>query len=325
MTEKPFGVESLRLDAPVEINAIGAFMRQALTKDFRRRGIVVGISGGIDSAVTAALAVQCLGKDRVYCLLMPERESSPDTLTLSQQMVDHLGVRFAHEDITKTLEAVGFYSRYQEAVRRVVPEYGPGWGSKLVATESTERGGFTFFSLVVADPKGVSRNVRLPIEVYLEIVATTNFKQRCRKLLEYYYADRWNFAVAGTPNLLEYDQGFFVKNGDGAADIKPIAHLYKTQVYQLAEFLSVPKLIRDRPPTTDTFSLAQGQDEFYFALPYQKMDLCLWAHDHGVTAKDCAPRVGLTPEQVERVYKDIVSKRRFAEYLHASPELPKPI
>ena len=252
-------------------------------------------------------------------ILLWARESSPDTLTLSRQMVDHLGVRFAHEDITGSLEAVGFYSRYQDAVRRVVPEYGPGWGSKLVATESMERGGFILFSLVVADPQGVSRTVRLPIEVYLEIVATTNFKQRLRKLLEYCYADGWNFAVAGTPNLLEYDQGFFVKNGDGAADLKPIAHLYKTQVYQLAEHLGVPQAIRSRPPTTDTFSLAQGQDEFYFALPYQKMDLCLYGLNHQVEATAVGRAAGLTEDQVRKVWANLQQKRSTVHYQHAPP------
>jgi NAD+ synthase len=156
---------------------------------------------------------------------------------------------------------------------------------------------------------------------YLQMVAATNFKQRTRKMMEYYHADRLHYAVAGTPNLLEYDQGFFVKQGDGAADFKPIAHLYKTQVYALAEHLGVPEEIRRRPPTTDTFSLAQSQEEFYFALPYAEMDLCLWAHDHGTPAAEVATALGLTPPQVVRVFKDIEAKRRVSRYLHQAPLL----
>ena len=132
----------------------------------------------------------------------------------------------------------------------------------------------------------------MPPAAYLQIVAATNFKQRVRKMMEYYHADRLNYAVAGTPNRLEYDQGFFVKLGDGAADVKPIAHLYKTQVYALAEYLGVPEEIRRRPPTTDTFSLPQTQEEFYFALPYAKMDLCLYGHNHGVPAAEVAAAAG---------------------------------
>jgi NAD+ synthase len=161
----------------------------------------------------------------------------------------------------------------------------------------------------------------MPAAAYLQMVAATNFKQRVRKMMEYYHADRLNYAVAGTPNRLEYDQGFFVKLGDGSADIKPIAHLYKSQVYALAEHVGVPAEIRRRPPTTDTFSLPQTQEEFYFALPYDKMDLCLYGHNHQVPAAEVAPAVGLTSEQVERVYRDIEQKRRTTRYLHARPQL----
>ncbi len=159
----------------------------------------------------------------------------------------------------------------------------------------------------------------MPPSAYLELVAATNFKQRVRKTMEYYHADRLQYAVAGTPNRLEYDQGFFVKQGDGAADLKPIAHLYKTQVYALAERLGVPEEIRSRPPTTDTYSMEQTQEEFFFALPYDRMDLCLYGRDHGISAAELAPAVDLTAEQVERVYRDIDAKRRATRYLHEPP------
>ena len=150
-------------------------------------------------------------------------------------------------------------------------------------------------------------------------MAATNYKQRARKMTEYYHADRLNYVVCGTPNRLEYDLGFFVKQGDGAADIKPIAHLYKTQVYQLAEHLGVPDEILRRPPTTDTFSMPQTQDEFYFALPYDRMDLCLFAYDRGLSSTEAAPAARLSPDQMDRVYRDITAKRRAAAYLHAPP------
>ena len=177
------------------------------------------------------------------------------------------------------------------------------------------------FQLTVQGPDGTTETSRMPLAAYLQLVAATNYKQRVRKMTEYYHADRLNYAVAGTPNRLEYDQGFFVKQGDGAADFKPIAHLYKTQVYALAHALGLPDEIRRRPPTTDTYSMAQTQEEFYFALPYDRMDLCLYAYNHGVAAADVAPVVGLQPAQVERVFKDIESKRRTTRYLHLPPVL----
>ena len=251
---------------------------------------------------------------------MPERHSSEDTLDLSRSVADHFGVQVIHEDITPILEALGFYQRYDAAISSVIPGYGTGWKSKIVTSSILEKG-FTFFSVVAQSPEGDIIKKRLDLKSYLAVVAATNFKQRTRKLLEYYHADRLNYAVAGTPNRLEYDQGFFVKNGDGAADFKPIAHLYKSQVYQLAAFLGVPKEIINRPPTTDTYSLPQDQNEFYFSLSYEKMDLCLYGKNNGISAETIGALTELAPEQVERVYKDIDQKRSTTKYLHLPPVL----
>jgi NAD+ synthase len=203
----------------------------------------------------------------------------------------------------------------------VCPEYGPGWKSKIVLPSVVDSDSFRLYSVVVEAPDGTQTRHRLTTEAYLGIVAATNFKQRVRKMLEYYHADRLNYVVSGTPNRLEYDQGFFVKLGDGAADVKPIAHLYKSQVYALAEHLGVPAEIRSRPSTTDTYSLAQSQEEFYFSLPYQRMDLCLYGRNNDVPIEEVAAAAGLTPEQVRRVYRDIDQKRTTTEYLHLAPEL----
>jgi len=201
----------------------------------------------------------------------------------------------------------------------VVPEYGEGWKCKIVLPNLLEGSAYALFSVVVRSPAGAEKCVRLTAEAYLGVVAATNFKQRARMLVEYYHADRLNYAVVGTPNRLEYDQGFFVKHGDGAADLKPIAHLYKTQVYQLAKYLDIPAEIQERPPTTDTYSLPQSQEEFYFALPYDKMDLCLYAVNEGLPAAELAAAIGLTVEQAERAYRLIESKRSATRYLHLPP------
>lgn len=321
MAQPVLSKDILKLDPEKEVEKITRQIRSIVSKTLKRRGLVVALSGGIDSSVSAGLAVKALGHERVFGLLMPERHSSDDTLDLSTSVADAFGIDRAHENISEILEAVGFYRRYDDAVRQVVPEYGQGWKSKIVISSSLESKGFNVFYVVVQSPDGETQKHRLPLKAYLEIVAATNFKQRTRKMMEYYYADRLNYAVTGTPNRLEYDQGFFVKLGDGSADIKPIAHLYKTQVYQLAEYLGVPETIRMRPPTTDTYSLAQGQDEFYFSLPYDKMDLCLYAKNNGYAAEAVAPLVGLNPEQAQHVYGDIDVKRSTTRYLHMSAVL----
>jgi NAD+ synthase len=311
----------LKLDAETEINRVTAAIRTQVSRELRRQGAVVAISGGIDSSVTAALCSRALGPDRVLGLMMPERDSSSETARLSRLLADAFGIRTAFENITPILESVGCYRRQEEAYRSVVPDYGPGWQAKIVLPSVTENDGFRFFSLVTRSPDGEELATRLDADTYLQILAATNFKQRVRKMLEYYHADRNNYAVAGTPNRLEYDQGFFVKLGDGAADLKPIAHLYKTQVYQLASALGVPEEIRSRPPTTDTYSMPQSQEEFYFSLPYAAMDVCLYAKNHGVPGSKVAAMLDLEPEQIARVFADIDQKRRTTRYQHLAPTL----
>jgi NAD+ synthase len=309
----------LDIDAPAEAERIADTIRAQVLGDLRRRGVVVAISGGIDSSVVAALAARAVGPERVLGLSLPERDASDDALRLARSLVAALGIRHEVQTITAALQALGCYDRQDEALCMVFPDYRVGDRFKIVMPSilAGERLNLPQVAHVGAD--GVERRARPSLDAYLQLVAATNFKQRTRKMLEYYHADRLNYAVAGTPNLLEYDQGFFVKQGDGAADIKPIAHLYKTQVFALADYLGVPEEIRIRTPTTDTFSLAQTQEEFYFALPYHQTDLCLWARDHDVSAEQAAPVVELTPEQVERVYRDIDAKRRASRYLHHVP------
>lgn len=316
----PFGPASLRIDLERETARITERLSSYLARS-KRRGVVVALSGGIDSSTVAALCVAALGKDRVFGLHMPERESSSETIMLSRMVSDSLGIDSALEDISPILDAAGCYQRRDEAIRKVVPEYGPGYKSKIVLPSVVDSDSYRLYSIVVMAPDGTQSKHRLTSEAYLGIVAATNFKQRARKMLEYYHADRLNYVVSGTPNRLEYDQGFFVKLGDGAADVKPIAHLYKSQVYALAEHLGVPEEIRSRRPTTDTYSLPQSQEEFYFSLPYDAMDLCLFGKNNGVPAEEIAAALGLTAEQVHRVFRDIEQKRRTTQYLQFGPQL----
>jgi len=315
--------EVLNIDCEQVAADIEAGIRASVAKKLRRKGVVLGISGGVDSSVVAALCVRALGPERVLGILMPEGESaaSEDSVRLATLLADNLGLSTLLEDITAILESADCYQRRDQAIREVIPEYGAGWRSKIVLPSVIDSDKFRIFSVVAVSPDGREFKERLSPSAYLGLVAATNFKQRTRKMIEYYHADRLNYAVAGTPNRLEYDQGFFVKNGDGAADLKPIAHLYKSQVYQLAGYLDLPREITDQPPTTDTYSLPQSQEEFYFSLPYDRMDLCLWARNHGVAAAEVAGSMGLEPEQIERVYRDIDTKRRTTAYQHLPPLL----
>ena len=287
-----------------------------------RRGAVVAVSGGIDSSVTAGLAVRGLGADNVLLLRLPERDVGSGSSDLGLELAQALGARTVEEPISEALEALGCYARRDEAIRKLFPDYEPDWKHKLIRSEPT--GGIIFFSLVVERPDGSQEQRRMPSGAYTELLAATNMKQRVRKLHEYTWADRLSYAVIGTPNLLEYDQGFFVKGGDGLADVKPIVGVYKSQVYAMAFELGLPESITGQRPTTDTFSLPQTQEEFYFGFPYEQMDVLMWGHEQGLEPSEVAPRVNLEPTQVEAAYSEIERRRTATEYLQAPAVLVDP-
>jgi NAD+ synthase len=318
--------DALKLDPEAKASELSRALREAVLRRLRKRGLVVAVSGGIDSACVAALAARALGPERVFALLLPERDTSPESLAYGRALCEKLRISYEVKDIAPILNAEGCYQERDAAVREVVAEFRPEMPWKIVlASDPLTSEAVHFFQLVVRLRPGEERCYRLPPGAYLRIVAATNFKQRTRKMLEYYHADRLNYAVAGTPNRLEYDQGFFVKLGDGAADVKPIVGLYKGQVYALARHLGVIEEILSREPTTETYSLPQSQEEFYYSLPYSKLDLVLWAKNHGHSAESVAAALGYTPQQVRRVFDDIDQKRRATAYLHAPPLLLEPV
>jgi NAD+ synthase len=305
----------LKFDQEGEIEKITSRLRDMLRTDLKRRGLVIAMSGGIDSSVSAALCVKAIGPKKVLGLLLPERDSSSKSKSRGQLLAEHLGIEFLICDIGPTLDEIGCYQWRDQAIKATFPDYAEGWKNKIVIAGGTE-GKINHFKLVVQSPDGQVQEKRLAIKEYLQIVAATNFKQRIRKTLEFFHADRLNYAVVGTPNRVEYDQGFFVKNGDGSADVKPIAHLYKTQVYALAYYMGLPQEICSAVPTTDTYSMPQGQDEFYYALPYDKMDLAIWGINNHLDVAKFAEMIDISIEQAEFVYTDIRTKRKTTAMLH---------
>ena len=321
-----FGRDVLRLDLEAKAEHLAGRLREVVLKALRRRGLVVAISGGIDSACVAALGVRALGPNRVHGLLLPERDSSPESLEYGRKLCDTLGITYDIKDVSRILDEAGCYAVRDQAVRSVFPTFTSAMPWKIVMHGDRLRSGaLNIYFVAVVTPDGQEHRVRLTLDAYLQIVAATNFKQRTRKMLEYFHADRLQYAVAGTPNRLEYDQGFFVKLGDGAADVKPIASLYKTQTYAMARHLGVIEEILNREPTTDTYSLEQTQEDFFFSVPYAQLDLILWAKNHQVAPEEVGLELGYTREQVERVYQDIDQKRRTTAYLHAAPLLLEPV
>ncbi len=308
------------LDPKAETERIVEFLREAVQR-WHRRGAVLGISGGVDSSVVLHLCVRAFGPERVTPLLLPERDSSPESERLAREVAAALGVTPVREDLELGLVALGCYERRDAAVRRLFPDYDPAVHRiKIVLPAGLAQGRLlNLFYLVVEGPDGSERRARMPRDVYLDIVAASNMKQRARMLMLYYHAERRHYAVVGTANKNEHDQGFFVKHGDGGVDLQPIAHLYKTQVYRLAEYLGVPEEVRRRPPTSDTYSASCTQEEFFFRLPFPLMDALWSAQEHGEAAEAVATRLGLAAEQVQNAFADFRRKRATTEYLRTPP------
>lgn len=317
-----FGEHVLQINPAAETERIVAMLRHNVGQVMRRRGAVIGISGGVDSSVVLALAVRAFGPQRVTALMLPDRESDPDSESLARKVARHFNVEPLLENITAALEGFGCYARRDEAIRRVFPEYdaAAGYRAKIVLPQDLlDENTFSFFSLVIVTPDGVEKKERLPPQEYFQIVAASNFKQRTRMAILYYHAELRNYAVIGPANKNEHGQGFFVKYGDGGVDVRPIAHLFKTQVYQLAAYLDVPQEIRNRQPTSDTYSAHQTQEEFFFRLPFKTMDLLWYAQEHNIPMSEVSQAMGLTEDQVRHAFEDFARKRRATEYLRLPP------
>lgn len=308
-------------DPAAECRQIAHNIKHDVLQRLHRSGAVIGISGGIDSSVTAALTVKALGADRVLGILMPEQDSSPDSARLAHELAAQLGIETLTEDITGALQGFRCYERRDEAVRSLFPDYDPAsWKMKIGLKETGLLSNLPqMFYLTVIAPDGKEYQKRLPAQAYRQIVAASNFKQRSRMAILYYHAEANHYAAIGTPNKHEVQQGFFVKNGDGGADVMPIAHLYKTQVYQLARTLEIPAEIIERTPTSDTYTAEQTQEEFFFQLPFDRLDLYWYAFENHYSPEEVGRIMGNAPDEINRIYQGFDRKIKTTEYLRMAP------
>jgi NAD+ synthase len=315
-----FSKDSINIDPVKEVEEITSKLKDDVTKKLKKRGAVVGISGGIDSSVVLALCAKTFGPERVLGIMMPENDSNPDSLELAKKLSAKFKTKYVVENMTEAVAGFGCYKRRDEAIKNVFPEFNSSYKAKIILpTNLLEKETLNVFQLTIIAPDGKEKSERLPLKEYLQIVAASNFKQRSRMCMLYYHAESRNYAVIGTGNKNEHEQGFFVKYGDGGADIKPIAHLFKTQVFQLAEYLEVPEEIRKRTPTTDTYSAEQTQEEFFYRVPFSILDRVWFGWEKGIPSKTIAQALELTEENVESIIHDTQRKIRTTEYLRMEP------
>lgn len=316
-----FSKRVLDLDAEAEAERIAAFLTEQVFGFYRRKGAVVGLSGGVDSALVAALCVRAFGPKRVLGVVLPERESARESETFAREQADALGIACERVDLTPVLSTLGVYASKERVIGRLCPDFDPASDVTKIALPGgiLEREGLNVFSLTVEKPDGTKLTRRLGADDYREISSAQNMKQRSRMTQLYRFAERLHFVVAGTTNRAELEQGFFVKYGDGGVDIEPVAHLYKTQVFALARHVGVVENILAREPSPDTWSAGVGDVEFFFRMPFEVLDVLLYAAAHRVPAPDVARELGLELEQVARAVRDIASKRKATRHLRSLP------
>ena len=321
-SKKPFSKDIVLLsDVEAVANEIILKLQQDVLHNLKRLGAVIGTSGGIDSSVCLALTANAFGPERVLAIMMPEKDSSLESEALAKELAARFEVTAIKEDITPALAGFRCYERRDEAVRRIFPEYDPKTHKMKIGIKQSGLSNNLppIFSLTIIDSNGNTEDKILPVKEYLQIVAASNFKQRSRMATLYYHAEALHYAVIGTPNKHEQEQGFFVKYGDGGADVMPIGNLYKTQVYQLANFLGVPKAIIDRIPTTDTYSAEQTQEEFFFQMPFGLMDRYWYGFENGYSPEEVAEVMGESEQKVKALFGNFERKKRTTEYLRMSP------
>ena len=321
-SKKPFSKDIVLLsDVEAVANEIILKLQQDVLHNLKRLGAVIGTSGGIDSSVCLALTANAFGPERVLAIMMPEKDSSLESEALAKELAARFEVNAIKEDITPALAGFRCYERRDEAVRRIFPEYDPKTHKMKIGIKQSGLSNNLppIFSLTIIDSNGNTEDKILPVKEYLQIVAASNFKQRSRMATLYYHAEALHYAVIGTPNKHEQEQGFFVKYGDGGADVMPIGNLYKTQVYQLANFLGVPKAIIDRTPTTDTYSAEQTQEEFFFQMPFGLMDRYWYGFENGYSPEEVAEVMGESEQKVKALFGNFERKKKTTEYLRMSP------
>ncbi|MCP4712444.1 MAG: NAD(+) synthase [Planctomycetes bacterium] len=308
-TVTKFNLDVLKINPAIETQKVVDFVVDHAGRVLRRKGIVVGLSGGIDSAVMAAISVQALGKENVLGLILPEKESNPVSQQFAEVHAKKLGIEYQIIDITPTVESIVSYSWRDDYIKNLVPEYHPDCRYNItLPSDLLERDSFNFYVLRVALPDGSMKTKRLNLEQFRTITGFASIKIRARMIHLYAHAERLNRMVAGTTNLTEFILGDFCKYGDGGTDIEALAHLYKNQIYQLADHLEIIPEIIEREPSPDTFSLPLKDQDFYFRIPFDKLDYLLYAWLHKVPTSQVAEVLDITEDAVKRSFKDFNSK-----------------
>jgi NAD+ synthase len=289
-------------DLETTVNSVTDFIKNEVFEKFQKSGAVLGLSGGIDSAVTCGLCVKSLNPEKILGLIMPERESDPQ----SQETAENVGKEFNIEtkvvDITNILESFGVYEKKENIVKEKFPDFDSECKYRVVVPPKLESSvGIPY--LEILDGKGITHQTKISSSEFLNLTAATSIKHRVRMALLYYHAEKDHLVVAGTTNKSEYMQGYFVKYGDGGSDIEPLVNLYKSQIYQLGKFLNVPNEVISKDASPDVWSYTTNDEEFFYSVPYKIVDLILYGRENNLSINEIQKHSKISIENIEKLLK----------------------
>jgi len=284
------------------VNEICKFIQDEISNNLQKKGVVFGLSGGIDSAVTAALCAKSFESEQILGLIMPEKESNESSKVLAKQVSKKFSFNTETINITKILESFGVYEKKENIVYEKFPEFNSKCKYRVVVPPKLKNTiGIPF--LEILDQDNQIHKLKITSLDFLTLTASTSIKHRVRMTLLYYHGEKNNFSVIGTTNKSEYQQGYFVKYGDGGSDIEPLVNIYKSQIYQLGKFLEIPKEILVSKASPDIWSFSTSDEEFFYTVPYNIVDLILYARENKLSISDVQKISDLKIEDIENLFQ----------------------
>jgi len=297
-------LEKLKAGMEIEPEKISLSLENFIreyTEKLEREGAILGLSGGVDSAVVAALCMRALGPKKTLALIMPEKDSKKEHTKDALNFARELEIEAKLIDITPYLEELGIYKLFPLDKLLSLGKLKGALVKKAYRFYERKTGKIPFLESLSGFKDKEYSSYLAKGNAYYRV------KHRLRMILLYLYGEMENRLMVGAANKSEYKIGYFVKHGcDDATDIMPLLNLYKTQVRELARYLNIPARIIEKPPSPDVMP-GLTNDEEVIRISYEKMDLILLALEKNWKVLDIVKVLGIEKDEVIYI-KNLIQK-----------------